>query len=265
MKTQGAVARIRTLIIGFALMFSSLASFAQKETAIPVLSPLPQGINLPVRLTRALKAGVAKPGIKFKAFTTQRVPVTLHSYLPAATEIDGEVLASQPASSTSGPSVLTLRFTNIRYRGQSMPLQAKALAVANFVQVMDASVIASGATDRGNPDPANWTTNQVGGDQVYRSGWMGNVYSSHSKKVGFADFHGVYALPDSNTGLPRALGVFSSNSAGLYGFSDTASLASDGSRITVSDPSRPVILRKGDQLLLEVTSAAAGQQDLHHP
>lgn len=259
MSRQSAVRDIARILSSLTLASATLVTFAQNGSPIVTLSPLSSGTTLPVRLTHELKAGAVKPGSTFLATTTQRIPVTLNSFLPPGTEIVGNVVSSQTSSSPSAPSELTLRFTEIRYKRQTLPIAARTLAIANFVQVMDASVIASGSSDRGNPSPANWTTDQVGGDQVYRSGWVGNVYSSSSHKVGFADYHGVYALPASQNEVPRALGVFSLNSTGLYGFSNTTRLQANGPDTTIIDSTHRVALRKGDDLLLQILPQVAGK------
>lgn len=76
-------------------------------------------------------------------------------------------------------------------------MKTDVIAVASMMEVNDTAAPANGSTDRGNPSQANWTTRQVGGDEVYRSGWVGDVYDDVMKKVGFADYYGVYstALP----------------------------------------------------------------------
>ncbi len=240
----------------------SLVSCAHGQTGSPAASieALPAGITLPVQLSRELKAGHIQPGTTFLATTTQRVPIAPDRYLRRGVQVEGRVIASSAhGGRDTGASTLTLRFTALRLGSQTLPISARTLAIANFVQVLDASVIATGSTDRGNPEPSGWTTNQVGGDQVYRSNWKGDVYSSYSHKVGFADYHGVYALPADNGLPPRALGVFSSNSAGLYGFRGSVSFSSKDRDTTLSDSTQTVRLRKGDDLLLEVLGSPAGK------
>ena len=62
---------------------------------------------------------------------------------------------------------------------------------------------------RRTADPADWTTRQIGGDQVYLSSRRDKVYNTVSEPVGRADFTGVYANPSSIYPLPRAVGPFS--------------------------------------------------------
>ena len=115
----------------------------------------------------------------------------------------------------------------------------------------------TGGADRGNASEASWTTRQVGGDEVVRSGWVGDVIGSSTLKVGYADYWGVYSLPVTPSAcdglaLPRAIGVFSTTAAGLYGFDEGMELHSEGGTITLTRAGGRVLMRDGDHLLLEV-------------
>ncbi len=179
------------------------------------------------------------------------------AYLKAGAELDGEVVASTAGNnSTSTPATLSIRFTRLRYGKQSIPVKTKAIAIANFMQVSYTFLPADGGPDMGNTSQANWTTKQVGGDAIVRTGWAGPVVGFNTGKVGTADYYGVYSLPGdaSNNGLPfpRALGVFSTTAEGLYGFEHGSSLRSADGTITITGPGKSIELRNGDNLLLEV-------------
>jgi hypothetical protein len=108
---------------------------------------------------------------------------------------------------------------------------------------------ATEGTDAGVAE-SSWTTRQVGGEGVYRSGGVGDVDNGQLRKVGYADHDGVYSLPrEPPTGdgpsLPRAMGVFSTTAAGLYGFER-------GGTITLSVIGKKLLIRNGDNMLLEV-------------
>ena len=189
--------------------------------------------------------------------TTQRVPVSENTYLKAGAELDGEVVASIARNdSSSTQATLSIRFTRLRYGKQSIPLKTKAIAIANFMQVSYTFLPADGGPDMGNTSEANWTTKQVGGDAIVRTGWSGPVVGFNTGKVGTADYYGVYSLPSAspNDGppFPRALGVFSTTAAGLYGFGSGTALRSADGTITLTGPGKSVELRNGDNLLLEV-------------
>ena len=232
---------------------------AQREAAVSELEALSPGVTLPVQLGRSLRAGKLQVGTQIVVKTTQRVPVSEDSYLKAGAEVDGEVVASIAGNgSGSTRATLSIRFTRLRYGKHSIPIRVKAIAIANFMQVSYSKLPANGGPDMGIVSPANWTTKQVGGDSIVRTGWEGPVLAPGVGQVGRADYYGVYSLPadSSNQGLPfpRALGVFSTTATGLYGFGGGCELRSTDGTVTVTGPGKSVELRNGDNLLLEVIS-----------
>ncbi len=246
------------------LMMAGPAAVAQKAVAVGALQPLAAGVTLPVRLDHSLAAGKAKVGSKVAATTTQRVPVAPHLYLHHGVKLYGEVVTSIHGDGTAAhPSVLGIRFTTMQYKHQSVPLLTKAIAIANFVQVGETALPTNGGSDRGNNSPASWTTAQVGGDLLDRSGWIGELVDGSLEKVGSADYFGVYTLPRPGADgggmpFPRALGVFSASASGLYGMEEGTTLSSAGGTITLRRPAGKLLLRLGDNLLLEVVGAGQG-------
>ena len=245
------------LLGGFFLCVA--AAVAQREAAVSELQALPPGVTLPVKLGRWLRAGKVQVGTAFVVKTTQRVPVSEDTYLKAGAELDGEVVASTAGNrNSSTPATLSIRFTRLRYGKWSIPVRTKAIAIANFMDVDYAYLPADGGPDMGIVSQANWTTKQVGGDSVVRTGWIGPVVGPGLGKVGNADYYGVYSLPQPslNDGppFPRALGVFSTTAEGLYGFDHGSELRSADGTITVTAPGKSLVLRNGDNLLLEVIS-----------
>ncbi len=253
-RKAGAMAAL--LVI--AILCGSQCGFAERDTAVLNLEPLPVGVTLPVQLSRTLRAGKVRIGTTIILKTTQRVPVGQHLYLQGNAELRGEVIESDAGDGTSArPATLALRFTSLRYHHQNVAVMTKAIAIANFTEVADTFLPATGGPDRGNASPASWTTAQVGGDEVYRSGWIGDVCDSVMRKVGYADYYGVYSLPAKQTTndgptLPRAMGVFSTTAAGLYGFDANSTLSSAAGVVTIVGGSKNLIVRNGDNLLLEV-------------
>lgn len=253
---------LRLSLILFTLGLLSAPSFATEqseakpESVQQTLQPLAPGLTLPIELLHGLKAGQTKPGTPITGFTTQRIPLTPGTYLPRGVKVTGTVIASSAPDKKAGhPAVLTLHFDTLRYGQQTVPLHTQALAIANFTSVEDTFSPASDPSDKGNPSPANWTTSQVGGDEVFRSGWVGPVYDGGMQRVGSADFYGVYADPPAGaTGpaaIPRAIGVFSTTVQGLYGFDLTDKLSFSENNITVTANGN-LTLRSGDNLLLKV-------------
>lgn len=229
---------------------------------LQVLRPIPAGLTLPVYLLHGIKAGSAKVGAEVEAVTTEAVPLSTASYLPQGARLVGRVVESRAGDKRAGvPAMLGIEFQTLRYRGMSVPVRTRVLAVANAADVSETFASSNDGSDRGNASPANWTTRQIGGDEVYREGWEGPVENGRMQKVGFADFRGVYAnAPAGATGasaLPRAVGVFSVDARGLYGFERSAALTSAGGVARLTSRGS-LVVRGGDALLLEVM--AAGQR-----
>ena len=234
---------------------SNTAKEEQRSVSAAKLEPLPAGVTLPVRLGRTLRAGKTRVGLTFVVKTTQRVPLTNTTYLNRGTELEGKVVASVAGDGTAAsPAVLSIEFTTLRYRKQTVAVGTRAIAIANFVQVGETFLPVQGGADRGNASEASWTTTQVGGDQVARSGWVGDVVGRGTRTVGRADYYGVYTLP-AGASPPRAMGVFSTTTTGLYGFESGTSLSSAGGVITLTrSGGKKLEMRDGDNLLLEVVA-----------
>ncbi|MBB5329817.1 hypothetical protein [Tunturiibacter gelidoferens] len=227
----------------------------QRSVSVAKLEPLPVGLTLPVRLGRTLRAGKTRVGLTFVVKMTQRVPVTNTTYLNRGAELEGKVVASVAGDGTAAsPAILSIEFTTLRYLKQAVAVNTRAIAIANFVQVGETFLPVQGGADRGNASEASWTTTQVGGDQVARSGWVGDVVGRGVRTVGHADYFGVYALPVGSF-PPRAMGVFSTTATGLYGFESDTSLRSVGGVITLTrSGGKSLEMRDGDNLLLEVVA-----------
>jgi hypothetical protein len=234
---------------------------AQNGSSVETLAPLPAGITVPVQISRAIHAGSTMPGETIIGETTQRIPLSKDHYLNRGAKVVGTIVVSKAGDGgATQPYVLAIRFTSLRYRNQTVSISTRAIAIANASQVGFTADPASMATDRGNSNPANWTTRQVGEDVLSRCGWIGELDDNAMRKVGFADYYGVYADPPPDaTGIPsipRAVGVFSTSARGLYGFDEGATLRSSGGDITITSPRR-LVLRNGDNLLLEVIPTSA--------
>ena len=244
------------LLVALFSLSGEAAEFGTKTQAIAELQPLAVGVTLPVRIGRTLRSGKVRAGTVIEVKTTQRVPVSATEYLKYGAVVRGEVVRSTAGDGTAAhPAVLTIRFDRLSYRGRTVPVMTKAVAMANLMVVDDTLLPATGSTDRGNSNPASWTTEQVGGDFVARSGWVGDVAGSGLRTVGHADYYGVYSLPvklADGAMVPRAMGVFSTTAKGLYGYETGATLESSGGMVTVTSPQRRVVIRNGDHLLLEI-------------
>ena len=210
--------------------------------AAEVLRSLPPGTTLPVQLSRTLRAGDA-PGHLVRATTMQRIPLGGHTFLPSGVVLTGRVVIT-------AAHAMTLRLDTITFQGRSLPIRTRALALASFVAVSTTGVPANGSTDRGNASPASWTTAQVGGDQVVRSGWSGPLINSTTQTVGSADYWGVYTLPATPDTPPHALGPFSAGATGLFGYAADCGLSEP--QLTIHCATSRPTLHRGDALLLQV-------------
>jgi hypothetical protein len=230
-----------------------------KSRAVSELRPLPAGVTLPVAVGRTLRAGKVKPGTVVLVKTTQRVPVSEDAYLDRGAMLRGEVVTSNAGDKTAAhPATLTIRFTQLSYRGTTVPLETQAVAMANLMAVDDTFLSMQGGADRGNSSEASWTTRQVGGEEVVRSGWVGPLVGIGVRTVGSADYYGVYSLPaklgSDGAMVPLAMGVFSTTAKGLYGYDEGTELKSSGGLITITNPMGQAVIRAGDNLLLEVVA-----------
>lgn len=189
-----------------ALTWSSIAFGSDRP--VSHLASLPSGITLPVTLTKTLDWKHINPGEVIVTRFIQRVPIGADYYLPAKTELRGCVVAYDGRS-------LAINFTEIRLGHESISVHVKLLAAAHWNDVWHTR-LPLGATDRGTSSPADWTTMQVGRDEIYRGGGYGKVYNQYSELVGDADPYGVYASPQVQGGLRLAMGPFSTTAAGLY-------------------------------------------------
>ncbi len=225
-----------------ALALATLASPAQTP------SKLPPGITLPISLDTGLSAKHAQAGQRIDARLTQRVPMADGRYLPAKSRVEGTVVSVDAHS-------LKLRFDTLVVYGQSAPISTRLVAAAYWLDV-DRTRDPLDGGDRGTSSPADWTTMQIGRDEVYRSAGAGTVYDQYSQPVGHADLQGVYAAPRAPGGLPRAMGPFSTTAKGLYNLPalEILSAGGQGQPIELGLSSPKWKLDSHTALLLEVVA-----------
>jgi hypothetical protein len=218
---------------------------SSKSTAASLVV-LPTGSTLPVILQHKLSAEHVAVGDRVVARLSQRVPLPNDQYLPAKAELVGHVSASDARS-------LALQFTQLKLAGQTEPIAVRLLAAAHWMDVGRTAEPLDGG-DRATSNPADWTTMQIGRDEVYRSSGSGTVYNQCSEPVGHADLYGVYAPPLPGGSAMRAMGPFSTTAKGIYELPGVAIEAAGGS-------GQPIVLRlsspkwqidSGTALLLEV-------------
>jgi hypothetical protein len=236
---------VRLLIGAVACSLAIASGYPQQR-----LSPLPQGATLPVTLDKGLNAHHVKIGEPITANLTQRVPLPDGTHLPQKAKLIGSVVSYDGRT-------LGLQFNELKLGNESRPIGVKLLAAALWLDVEETQKPLE-LSDRSLGNPADWTTMQIGHDEVYRSGWVGTVYDQYSQPVGHADAHGVYAAPNP-AGFTRAMGPFSTTSKGLYDLRwlDIVSPGGNGKPIIFGLSSPKWQLHGQTALLLEVSGDQA--------
>jgi len=209
---------------------------------------IPAGTILPVRLDNTLHARKLHAGQTFHARVMQNIPGTP---IRRGAQVVGRVVAVTPTS-------LSLRFTAVIDHGRRIPVSTNLRAVASMLEVSE-SYIPEEEASRGLV-PETWTTQQIGGDMVYRGG--GHVMGENGF-VGEPTPYGVRdrltangacrAAVDENNHL-QALWRFSSNACGVYGIPGLAIIHAGRATGTIDliSPAHALIIRSGSGWLLRV-------------
>ena len=196
-----------------------LAGLMLLSTTLAAQSGLPTGTIIPVSLDTGLKADKAHVGQRVRAEVMQDIPGTA---IRRRDHVLGHVV--QATSSKNGKARIEFRFDAVDMRGQRIPLEVNLRALASFIEVGEAQVPEEGPARGTTPEVA--TTQQIGGDQVYRGGGPVAVGDTI---LGKPTPWGVLAVPrakpgqpcggalDGNT-KPQALWLFSTDACGIYGF-----------------------------------------------
>jgi hypothetical protein len=206
--------------------FLAPAAFLAFATGLSAANSVPAGTILPVRLNSTISSTKNHPGEIIAARVMQDVPLADGSTIHAGSKMVGHIVAVTPASSGRAARV-TVRFDTLEWKQQKTPMVTNLRAVASFMAVDQAQIPMEGP-DRGTPASA-WTTEQIGGDTVYRGG--GPVEGIEGGKVGVPVGNGVlsrlHANPDGGcraavdgNDTPQALWVFSSSACGAYGLAN---------------------------------------------
>ncbi len=182
-------------------------------------STLPAGTILPIALDHGLNASKVHAGQTIRAEVMQDVPGTT---IRRGAKVVGHV--AEVHASPNGPVTLEFTFDSVIEHGQTIPIRANLRALASRLEVDEAQVPEEMSSRGLNPE--NWTTQQIGGDQVYRGG---GPVTDGLTDVGEPAPYGVLDDPRTQSGQPcrgavddatrpQALWLFSSDACGLYGF-----------------------------------------------
>ena len=225
---------------------------------------IPAGTILPVRLNSTVSSVRSTSGQTVTARVMQDVPLADGSVIHAGAKVIGRVVSVTPASNGSAGRVV-LRFDMLETRQAKTAIQTDLRAIASFTAVEQAQIPISGP-DRGTP-PNAWTTQQIGGDTVYRGG--GPVEAVNGK-VGEPVYGGVLSQLNANPdggcrgaidahNTQQALWVFSSDACGAYGLARVtvrhAGRSNPTGEIVLAASKGDVKISAGAGMLLRVDSA----------
>ena len=197
-------------------LFVGLIAFS---TLLFAQDRIPAGTILPVQLNSSLRSDKARAGKEVSARVMQDVPLPGGRKIRAGAKVIGHIVSSSPAANGMMAD-LSLRFDTLAMGKRTVPMITNLRAMATMMDVSEAQVPESGP-DRGTSEN-EWTTDQIGGEIVYRGG----VVARGSNIVGNSVLGtGVLAHLSSRPGTKcrgtgsdqmQALWVFSSDACGLY-------------------------------------------------
>ena len=232
--------------------------------AMMAAQKIPPGTALPVTLSSDIHGKKIQPGQAIVGTIAQNVPLPAGAMIRAGARVEGRVL--ETGMNADGTAKLRFKFDVVRTKERELPISTSLRALASPVEVQNAGLPIHGPVNA--ETDANWTTVQVGGDDVYRGG--GHVVHG-DRVVGEPVAGGVLAelisMPapgceNGSGGRRLALWVFSSSACGAYGFGKLwIEHAGDSSPIgeILLRGKKNVHLRQGSAMLLMVTEAPQPQ------
>jgi hypothetical protein len=226
---------------------------------------IPVGTILPVQLNSSLRSDKARVGEQISARIMQDVPLPGGRKIHAGAKVIGHIVAARPAVNGMMAD-LSLRFDTLATGKRRVPMITNLRALATMMDVSEAQVPESGP-DRGTSENA-WTTDQIGGEVVYRGGVVANGSNIVGNSVlGSGVLVHLRSIPgtkcrgemDGNDQV-QALWVFSSDACGLYDLPNLT-LAHAGrsdpvGQISLHSSNGNVKIRGGSGMLLRVIETA---------
>lgn len=215
-RTCGGIRSMKTVLLFGLLMFST-GLFGQ--------SAIPSGTILPLRLNSSLNSRKSMAGEVVTARLMQDVPLSSGGKIRAGSKAIGRILDVAQARNGTGAR-LSLQFDTLEVSKKKVPMTTNLRALASMIDVEQAQIPTSGP-DRGTSENS-WTTDQIGGDVVYRGGGpVTNGLHDVGKPTANGVLVWVAAKPDTmcrgdlgSGDRPQALWVFSADACGAYGFAD---------------------------------------------
>lgn len=246
--------RILALIGGF--LVAGAGAFGQQS--------VPSGTILPVRLDSTLSSK-SQTGKPITATIMQDVRLSNGIIIHRGAKVRGEVVDVAPPDD-SHPARISFRFDKLMNSKQASPIAVNLRAMASIMEVDEAQIPQSGP-DYGTPK-TDWTTQQIGGDIVYRGG--GPVMEG-SENVGEPVYDGVMTQVNSNpdgdcrgaidgNNDKQALWVFSADACGAYGLANVqiahAGRTEPAGEITLESKHGALHVPRGTGMLLRVNESA---------
>jgi hypothetical protein len=237
-----------------------------------VLSPqlfaqdlIPVGTILPVQLNSSLRSNKARAGEPISARVMQDVPLPGGRKIQAGAKVMGHIVSARPAVNGMMAD-LSLRFDTLAMGKRRVAMMTNLRALATMMDVSEAQIPESGP-DRGTSEN-EWTTDQIGGEVVYRGGVVAHGSNIVGNSVlGSGVLVHVAAKPglkcrdevDGNDQL-QALWVFSSDACGLYDLPNLslthAGRSDPVGQMTLSSNKGNVKVRAGSGMLLRMNGTA---------
>jgi len=242
---------MKRMICVFLIMFSAHL-FAQIT--------IPPGTILPVALKSSLNSRKARVGQVVIARVMQDAPLP-QGTIRAGSRVIGHITNVKQADATSGAQV-SLRFNTVATRKQRVQITTNLRALASMMAVEAAQVPESGP-DRGTSQNA-WTTDQIGGEVVYRGG---GPVANGLMPVGKPTNDGVLVYISAKPGSKcrgdiegndrlQATWIFSSDACGVYDIPNLeivhAGRSDPVGEITLASDKGDVNVRAGSGMLLRV-------------
>lgn len=237
-----------------------LAVVALGSAQLLAQNAIPAGTILPVALNSSINSRRQKAGQVITARVMQDVPLA-GSKIRAGSKVMGRMAEVKPADGANGAQ-LSIRFDTIVLNKRSVKITTNLRAMASMMAVFQATIPEAGP-DRGTSSNA-WTTDQIGGEVVYRGG---GPVADGLRVVGEPTSGGVLVYPSARTGTKcrgeidgndrlQALWVFSSDACGVYDLPEVTIV--HGGRttpigeITLSAEKGEMNLKAGTGMLLRV-------------
>ena len=230
-------------------------------TQLSAQNSIPAGTILPVQLNSSLNSRKLSTGQVITARVMQDVPLSSGSKIRAGAKVIGHVTAVKRANGAQ----VSLRFDTLVAGHHKVLITTDLRALASMMAVEEAQIPAFGP-DRGTSENA-WTTEQIGGEVVYRGG---GPVANGLQFVGKPAPNGVLVQVSSRPGSEcrgdsgdnndrlQALWVFSSDACGTYGFANLviahAGRTNPAGEIILAADHGYVNVRGGSGMLLRVIS-----------